>query len=85
MLTLLRQYLRNHEHRACKEGQRRSRRDTFEATLSGLRNVIVDSLLDEVAGGVDCGQRLASIAGLDWSDEIRISFEGDHAADSEGC
>lgn len=84
MLALLRQRLRDDEDRVAEKRQGHGQREPLEDPLLGRRDVVVDRLLDKVAGGVGCGQRLASGAGRGRFGDVGVGVGCGDAADGEG-
>ena len=76
--------MRNDDDGIADKGECRCERHPFEDTLLGLGDIIVDELLDEVAGGIGGRQRLSSRAGCGRFGDISIRFRGGNAADGEG-
>lgn len=84
VLLRLGQGMRNDYDGIADKGECRCEGDPFEHALLGLGDIIVDKLLDEVAGGIGGRERLSSRTGCGRFGDISIRFRGGNAADGEG-
>lgn len=76
--------MRDDEDGIAEEGQGHGQREPLEDSLLRWRDVVVDRLLDKVAGGVGCGQRLASRAGGGRFGDVGVGVCRGDAAEGEG-
>lgn len=84
VLLRLGQSVGNDYDRVADKGEGRGQRDPFKDALLGVRDIIVDQLLDEVAGRIGGRKRLSPRAGCGRFGDIRIRFRSGNAANGEG-
>ena len=84
MLLLLDQGMGDDEDRIADKGEGGGEGDPFEESFLRVGDIVMDRLLDKIAGWVGCGQRLAPGPGCSRFGDISIRLGGGDAAGGEG-